>query len=124
MKINRSFESMFAVVINISFSFIILVGVLCFSARHNLIGQYEWGLDPSASSGGLCLRMRSSRSRFERCSAVISTGNCCFPKYHLQPLTRVEPQRENDVPVVYGAMDGSGDLFKDAVQSECSCRFV
>ena len=75
----------------------------------------EESLDPSASSGGLCLRMRSSRSRFERCSAVISTGNCCFPKYHLQPLTRVEPQRENDVPVVYGAMDGSGDLFKDAV---------
>ena len=71
--------------------------------------------DPSASSGGLCLRLRSSRSRFERCSAVISTGNSSFPKYHLQPLTSVEPQRENDVPVVYGAMDGSGDLFKDAV---------
>ena len=81
-------------------------------------------LDPSASSGGLCLRLRSSRSRFERCSAVISTGNCCFPIYHLQPLTRVELQRENDVPVIYGTMDGSGDLFKDAVQSECSCRFV
>jgi len=75
------------------------------------INRKDCSKDPSASSGGLCLRLRSSRSRFERCSAVIST------KYHLQPLTRVEPRRENDVPVVYGTMDGSGDLFKDAVQS-------
>ncbi|KAG2648535.1 hypothetical protein PVAP13_1NG023972 [Panicum virgatum] len=42
--------------------------------------------DPSASSGGLCLRMRSSRSRFERCSAVISTGNSCFPIYRRGPV--------------------------------------
>jgi hypothetical protein len=30
-------------------------------------------------------------------------------------LSRVEPQREYDVPVVYGSMDGPGDLTKDAM---------
>lgn len=43
------------------------------------INRKDCSKDPSASSGGLCLRMRSSRSRFERCSAVISTGNSRFP---------------------------------------------
>jgi hypothetical protein len=37
---------------------------------------------------------------------------------------RMEPQREYDVSIVYGAMDGPDDLTKEVMCSECSCRYV
>jgi len=46
-----------------------------------------------------------------------------YPDFKISSLSRVVPQWENNVPVVYEAMDDFGDLKKDAMfGSECSCR--
>jgi hypothetical protein len=40
-------------------------------------------------------------------------------------LSRVEPQIDYDVPVIYGVLYNSGDLYKDVVfGSVCSCKIV
>ena len=47
---------------------------------------------------------------------LCATPPCCPScKNRNCSLSRVEPKRENDVPVVYGTMNGPGDFSKDAV---------
>jgi hypothetical protein len=54
---------------------------------------------------------------------VFLTGNSVFQI--ICRLSRVEPQRDYNVPVIYGVLYDSGDLYKDAVfGSVCSCRTV
>jgi hypothetical protein len=57
------------------------------------------------------------RNRNLRLSPGLAPNNFCY-------LSRVELQREYDVSVVYGAMDGPDDLTKDTMWFVCSCRFV
>ena len=53
---------------------------------------------------------------------VFPSGNS-VPFFKISSLSRVVPQWENNVLVVYEAMDDFGDLKKDAMfGSECSCR--
>ena len=84
-----------------------------------------WG--PSLSSVGALSRCGGHLSRVRALlvpdfppgtvgSLLNSIKFCC--------LSRVEPQKDCNTPVAYGALDGSGDLTKDAIWSECSCRFV
>jgi hypothetical protein len=42
----------------------------------------------------------------------------------MAPDAHVEPQTKYDVFVVYGAMDGSDDLTKESMYSECNYRYV
>jgi hypothetical protein len=51
---------------------------------------------------------------FEPGSVRVSHQGLC-PFNNLCSLSRVVPQRECEVPVIYGVEDGSGDLSKDAV---------
>jgi hypothetical protein len=44
---------------------------------------------------------------------TIPTG--VFPHFLSYCLSRVELQRDSGAPVVYEALDGFGDLFKDAI---------
>jgi hypothetical protein len=61
-----------------------------------------------------------SNPRFD---VSVSHREQCFLN-NLQPLT-VESHRDYDMPVIYGVLYDSGDLYKDAVfGSECSCRTV
>jgi hypothetical protein len=63
-----------------------------------------------ASTAGACAAGASSirRNRNLRLSPGFAPNNFCC-------LSRVEPQREYVVPVVYGAMDGPADLTKNAM---------
>ena len=88
-----------------------LVSTITLLGSENRTG-FGWLAEPGALAAGVGSNPDSTH---------VSHRDLFLKKFY--SLYRVELQRDCDAPVAYGAVDGSGDLKKDAVFiSACSCR--